>query len=194
MDADLAVIADLSGEARERLSKRPVGNVSHVVDALMKQHGPLEATRATLALGVLAAEVKSLEKSRERQLGRNVEDYFPPTVAFTPPATPAHSGPTFTKFAEDHIEYSLGAREIRANTVGQHRQTYVLFQQVCGDKTIDAYTRKETGQFYETLRKLPAMYGKAARWRGLSRRDRREAAERRVGAADIQDTQAPLYV
>ncbi|KQT74915.1 integrase [Methylobacterium sp. Leaf465] len=53
-------------------------------------------------------------------------------------------------------------------TAAQAGATYRLFADVCGDKPLDAYTRKDAGRFRERVERLPSDYGKHPRYRGLS--------------------------
>ncbi|MCJ2113462.1 site-specific integrase [Methylobacterium sp. E-025] len=53
-------------------------------------------------------------------------------------------------------------------TAAQAGATYRLFVDVCGDKPLEAYTRKDAGRFRERVERLPSDYGKHPRYRGLS--------------------------
>lgn len=53
-------------------------------------------------------------------------------------------------------------------TAAQAGATYRLFVDVCGDKPLGAYTRKDAGRFRERVERLPSDYGKHPRYRGLS--------------------------
>lgn len=53
-------------------------------------------------------------------------------------------------------------------TAAQAGATYRLFVDVCGDKPLGAYTRKDAGRFRERVERLPSDYGKHPRYRGRS--------------------------
>ncbi|KQP33277.1 integrase [Methylobacterium sp. Leaf104] len=53
-------------------------------------------------------------------------------------------------------------------TAAQAGATYRLFADVCGDKPLGAYTRKDAGRFRERVERLPSDYGKHPRYRGLN--------------------------
>lgn len=52
-------------------------------------------------------------------------------------------------------------------TAAQAGATYRLFVDVCGDKPLGAYTRKDAGRFRERVERLPSDYSKHPRYRGL---------------------------
>jgi site-specific recombinase XerD len=52
-----------------------------------------------------------------------------------------------------------------------------MFQEVCGDLAVNAYTRRHLSDFYNTLRALPALYSKDKRWRGRTLQEVVEAAK-----------------
>src|SRR4029079_16781152 len=72
---------------------------------------------------------------------------------------------------------------------GQNEATFAMFQQVCGDLPVTAYTRSHLSDFYNVLRGLPALYSKDKRWpredhvRARARGVRRRAGLGRLGSA-----------
>jgi hypothetical protein len=65
----------------------------------------------------------------------------------------------------------------RGQTRAQNEMTYRLFVECCGDRPVETYTRHDTAAFYGMLRKLPSLYAKDVRWRGMSLKQIIGAAE-----------------
>lgn len=65
-------------------------------------------------------------------------------------------------------EHQVQTKRWDNQTAAQAGATYRLFADVCGDKPLGAYTRKDAGRFRERVERLPSDYGKHPRYRGLS--------------------------
>ncbi len=50
-------------DTRDALAARDTRNMGHIVDRLMQRHGPPEAQRDDLAIGVLEAQVRAHEEA-----------------------------------------------------------------------------------------------------------------------------------
>src|SRR5207302_10262123 len=55
----------------------------------------------------------------------------------------------------------------RGQTLAQNTATYRMFIAHRGDRSPNQYTRSDLTSFYDTLRKLPALYARSPAWRNL---------------------------
>ncbi|QEX23354.1 integrase [Hypericibacter adhaerens] len=170
IDADLTIIDHLIGEAAEALARRDVRSVAATVDRLMAEHGLPVEQRPALAMGVLQAQLKVLETARQRVLGQHPELALDGTSRqpVGAPEVPAAPGPLLSAALPNFIDYMVTEEGWRGQTKTQSETTFRLFVEWCGDKPLQAYTRKDTAGFFDMLRKLPALYSKDKRWRDLS--------------------------
>jgi hypothetical protein len=82
------------------------------------------------------------------------------------PPTAEPSGPLFSKALPAYVEHAVTDKGWRGQSRDQNETTFSMFQEVCGDLPVNAYTRRHLSDFYNTLRALPALYSKDKRWRG----------------------------
>lgn len=163
--ADLELLEHLLWDAREALGQRDFDSVAHTVDELLVKHDLPQGSRRALTLGVLKADIEIAKRSLDRLRGYS-EDRHEPFVRSTPP-----SGPKLSVVLPGFVEFMVVEEGWRAQTRAQNDATYRLLLEWCGDKGIQAYTRRDLDGFYEMLRKLPALYSKDRRWRGRALRD-----------------------
>jgi hypothetical protein len=134
---------------------------------LIAEHGLASEDRAKIAHGILQANVQALSVIRGRVLGREPPISFdPPAAAPAPPPPSTPCGPPLSQELPAFLEWVETAKPVRGQTLAQNETTYRMFLEVCGDKPITDYTRRDTGAFYALLPKLPAQYAKDKRWRG----------------------------
>ncbi len=178
VDADYEEVSGWLSDAREALARRETHMVMTTVDNLMAEYGVPEEYRKALAMGVLAANVELLERVQARVVGHDWEDLAapPPAVLPSSPAPQETPGVTFSEFAKDYVEFAVTEHGWKGQTKAQSEKTFAMFQEWAGDRPLKAYTRADTGAFYGMLRKLPAMYGKDKRWRGLTLKEIVEAS------------------
>jgi len=69
----------------------------------------------------------------------------------------------FENFAENQVIAGAWERQ----TQSQSRASFRLFIEVAGDLPLAGYARKDAGKFREAVQRLPADYGKAAKYRDL---------------------------
>ena len=175
VEADLEIVDLLLSDAREDLATRRVPKTAaKEADALMKAHGLPEYQRTALALGILRARVQVFEKSRERLFGAVEPIELEPPLAEQqvsqqegPTQPAAHSGPPLSELLPNFIEFMVTAGGWRGQTRAQNETTYRMFMEVCGDKPVQAYTRRDATTFYDLLRKLPALWSKKQDWREM---------------------------
>jgi integrase len=80
----------------------------------------------------------------------------------------AASAPLFSERAKEYREKRLRLKSWEGQTALQARKTYELFAEVCDDRPIAGYTRQDAVRFIRLLQELPADYGKAPRYRGMT--------------------------
>jgi integrase len=170
VDADLELVDHLLSDAREALARRDVRSVAATVDRMMVRHCLPEEMRIPLAFGVLRVNVQAWERSRDHVVNGAVDpiDLIPNAVSPVV-TTPAPSD--LRKLSDrlpDFLDLMTTEEGWRGQTLAQNQATYRYFAEVCGDRRPDCYTRQDLATFYDTLRKLPALYSKKPVWRGLS--------------------------
>lgn len=170
MDQD--VIAVALSEARQALAARDFPSVQDTVAILLKEHGLPDSAVNALAYGVLEANVRVFEEAQRRTYGRSPVVLLPDTPAAAPAALAASTpvapvGPLFSALLPKYIDLAVKEKGWRGQSLAQNKATFAMFQEVCGDLPVTAYTRTMLSDFYDTLRALPALYSKDKRWRGL---------------------------
>lgn len=172
VELDRATIAVALDDARRALAARDFPSVEDTVRHLMKDHGLPEGARSQLAYGVLEADVKIFEEQQRRTLGKSplvlLDD---PRAIAAPPSPSTAAGPLFSKALPTYIDLAVKDKGWRGQSKAQHEATFTMFQQVCGDLPVTAYTRSHLSDFYNVLRGLPALYSKDKRWRDLPLRE-----------------------
>jgi hypothetical protein len=180
VDVDLDTVALCLSDAREALAERNFKSVDSNVTRLLEQHGLPESDRKRLAYGVLEAHVKLLEEVEKRILGRSpvfFTDDAPTLAGRAPERSQAQPGPLFSEALPAYVDLAVKDKGWRGQSKAQNEATFAMFQEVCGDLPVNAYTRRIVSDFYTTLRALPALYSKNKRWRGLPLKEIVEAAK-----------------
>lgn len=178
VDADLAAIDEMLGDAREALARRDYSTVAGTVAEIMAEHGLPDGAMKWLALGLLEANVRFLDEARRRTLGHAfmlAPPYMQAGTAMasgdlsTSKATDASpsSKPVFSELVPDFVEWREKSG-VRAHTVLQDRPTLRFFQEIAGDKPVDLYTRGDVSKFLARMQEFPANYGKSPRDKELS--------------------------
>lgn len=173
----LRMLREALDDTRDALADRDAKNHSHTVDALMRQHSLPEDARRRLGVGVLEAEVRRLEEAVKWASGKaslvlpaDLADPTPDQPAAGPPPPPPPPAPP-KPLASAVVEQAMRLREERGgvlrHTVRQERTTLRLFLEIAGDKTPAEYTRQHVTHFLDTLRRLPASYGKSPKDKAL---------------------------
>jgi integrase len=180
-------------EAKRYLASRDIYMLEHRVARLMRQHELPQGMRSAIEVGVLEAEVRIYEEALKRARGEvplvllpEVPGAAPSTAPMAAPEPAAAIVPGIPTVcaprASALVEPFFGRRESldRAThqVMGQERGTLRRFIEVCGDRPIDDYRRGDITGFLDTLRRLPAAYGKSPKDKDRTLADIIEGADR----------------
>jgi hypothetical protein len=174
VDADAEIISHLLADAREALARRDYRSVADTVDRLARAHDIPDDLRTELAHGVLRANVEALEEAERRVVGdypplRSADAPAPVTATKTTDTAPR--GPLLSTFLPTFVDQMVTQQGWTGQTKAQNEPTYRMFTEWCGDRAPKAYAKSDLADFHDMLLKLPALYSKDARWRGLSLRE-----------------------
>ena len=193
-------------DVKEALARNELQRANQWVDALLEREGfdaEIDAvSRARLQQGVLRASCEVAEAMRKRFEGDfNHTPADGVLVASTPP-NPNREGATKSpaKPKKDASGFTVEAEQFRLarvrrgvwdpQTALQARKTYELFVELCGDRPIAGYVREDAVQFKNLLSDLPAVYGKAPKYRGMQAKDvvlaSLDSGEPRLSARTVQ--------
>ncbi|AQS87462.1 phage integrase [Neoasaia chiangmaiensis NBRC 101099] len=109
---------------------------------------------------------KSARSPGEEALTKLSEQVAALTQLVQPPAP--NPSPLFSEASETFL--SLKAKKAKPSVMGEHRNTYRRFVEICGDRPIRDYTGEDAGLFKNMIEQLPVHYGK-------NRKDTRPVAE-----------------
>jgi len=180
----------LVDQARADLANSAFGSVRMITNAMLARHvGPdvqveksdaRRVSHAMLRAGIEAAE--ALKARAEGDFNYEPKDKLlaaalagsmmaPTTEAQPAPATVepiAPEGPPFTQAAEEFRLAQIRRKVWEQQTGLQARKTFALFAEQFGDQPLSSFTRHDAAAFKELLEDLPANYGKAAEYKGMS--------------------------
>jgi integrase len=92
----------------------------------------------------------------------------PPCAPESPAPRGGTAGPPLSEVGAAFRDTQVATGAWDHQTAGQARATFRLFVEVCGDKPLAAYTRRDVGLFRDRIQRLPNDYGKHPRYRDLS--------------------------
>ncbi|MBI1212960.1 MAG: tyrosine-type recombinase/integrase [Alphaproteobacteria bacterium] len=171
LDAEIA-------SARIELRDRLYDHQGPLIDEIMEKYTVPTHLRQVLAHGILRARLEALEIIRERTLSdsssllRDDEraEVIAPLSRKAEPAlkAPDNLGPMLSAVLPDFLTAMTEDVGWSGQTRAQNEATYELFLRVCGDEAIISYERRHLGDFYNLLRRLPALYAKSPAYRGKS--------------------------
>jgi integrase len=177
-ERDLTQIDNLIASLRISLARRRFYIKEHDADAIIGAQEATEDQRRELALGLLQADIQTLEQSREWLTNGLTEDIAAApaaqvsqgavAAAVTPTPAVEATGPTLTEALPAFLSYMTNHKGWRGQTLAQNTTTYRMLEEVCGDKPVASYTRRDTTAFYDLLRALPADYSRNKQWKGLT--------------------------
>jgi integrase len=156
-------------DARDALAARDPKNLASRVDTLMARHRLPESARDRLGVGVLEAEVKLHEEIIRRARGEvplvlTEEAPSPALPLRGPPASPAPKNkpkPLASTLIEPHFTKRSKTAGVSGQTINQERTTLRMFLEVAGDLPVDTYDRGHISAFLDTMRRMPATYGRS---------------------------------
>ncbi|MDR3500908.1 MAG: tyrosine-type recombinase/integrase [Parvibaculum sp.] len=90
-----------------------------------------------------------------------------PQVAVQVAEAVVFSGPPLSEVLPNFLDLMTKDQGWKGQTLAQNSTTYRMFQQVCGDRPVQAYRRTDLAIFYDTLRGLPSMYSRKAEWHDM---------------------------
>ncbi len=183
--------------AREALACNRLDEARFLAEGMLKKQGIVirelppddlaRAEQAMLRAGVDAGEALKARyegdfnyEPRDRLLKLKLDALDERTTQTAQPVvTPTASAPAETRaetenvppFSDVGIKFrasQLATKDWDQQTAAQAGATYRLFVDVCGDKPVSAYTRKDAGRFREQVQRLPNDYGKHPRYRDMS--------------------------
>lgn len=172
------------GKAKEARAKCNVGEVQEDVSRLMDTHGLPVGMRYRLGIEILGARVAAYQEAIARATGEaptitahyRMTETAPPatgaadcTDAVTPLAAP--SAPLASSLVDAFIQHRQEWGKVTLRQQDEERASVARFIEVAGDKPPAAYQRRDLTTFFNTMRKLPQSYGKAARDKGRTLAD-----------------------
>ncbi len=94
----------------------------------------------------------------------------PRCPATAPPSTTSLSPrPSASSLIEPHLVIcGSGEKPKSSHTIGQDRRSLEMFVEVCGDRPLSDYSRRDVTHFLATLRKLPTNHGKSPKDKDLT--------------------------
>ena len=194
-------------DVKEALARNELQRANEWVNALLEREGVDaeidDVSRARLQQGVLRASCEVAEAMRKRfegdfnhtpADGRLVESTPPhpkgPEEATKSPAKPKKVGSGFTVEAEQFRLARVRRGVWDPQTALQARKTYELFVELCGDRPLAGYVREDAVRFKNLLSDLPAVYGKAPKYRGMQAKEvvlaSLDSGEPRLSARTVQ--------
>ena len=174
---DLKFAESAIAEQRDEISRRYLSpSFEEYAQELIEKHSLPASVLPDLAFDLAQLRLQVLEKERE-WLVHGPAEVIPlpqavPEPVKSPPAAeaqapvapePAKVLPKLSELLPDFME----VMSWKGQTQKQNRATYGMFIEVCGDRPPCQYARGDVSAFHTALRKLPAMYAKAAQWRGM---------------------------
>jgi integrase len=183
----LGMLEACLADTRDALADRDPRNVRQQVDALIARHGLPEDVRHRLGVGVLEVQARLYEEAIRRARGEvplvlAEEAPFPASApAPSIPAAPrAKSKPLASTLIEPHFAKRATTAGISGHTINQERTTLRMFLEVAGDLPVDTYNRGHVSTFLDTMRRMPATYGR-------SPKDRNRTVADLIAEADEKD-------
>ena len=183
---------DVAAKTRDALACNRLGDAAVVTESMLykQQIAPssldaselAQARQAILRAGVDVAEALKARyegdfnhEPRDRLLKIKLAEVDasagpPDPVRGTPVSagSQAPAGPLMSEAGAAFRDTQVATGGWDKQTSHQAGATFRLFIDICGDRVLGTYTRKDAGRFKEMIERLPANYGKAACYRDLS--------------------------
>jgi hypothetical protein len=183
--ARIAHYKEVSERTKQSLGGNQFADAQFVSDAMLRKHklaGTLkrneinQVRQAILRAGIdLADHMKARyegdfnhqpqDKLLKTQLA-NLAPIQAGLITEKPPSKPP--GPLFSELSKKFLGRQVQTRAWEKQTANQAEKSFDLFIEINGDLPIEAYSREHAARFKEVIERLPANYGKAAAYRGLT--------------------------
>ncbi|MEE8629165.1 MULTISPECIES: site-specific integrase [Methylobacterium] len=186
----------MAARARDALGCNRLEEVGFVTVAMLRKqgiaaadlepHAVAQARQAMLRAGIDVAEALKARyegdfnfEPRDRLLKMQLAALdeapkAPPTENTAAPrpaekeAVPPHAPELFSAVAAAFRNTQAATNTWDNQTASQAGATFRLFVDICGDRPLAAYTRKDAGHFRSLVERLPNDYGKHPRYRNLT--------------------------
>ena len=170
---DLETIGYLLSDAREWLALRETKRVEPELSELMELHELPEDQRVPLGIGLLQVNVQQLEKAHQRLLGATEPIVLEDPASSVPAAsleTQEKSAPDilFSEALPRFVEVMEKDKGWTSQTLNQNNASFRMFAELCGDKPVQSYSRRDLTMFYDMLRGLPSLWSKTPIWNELT--------------------------
>lgn len=181
---------ELADQARADLASSAFGSVRMITNAMLaRRFGPdvqvdksdaRRVSHAMLRAGIEAAE--ALKARAEGDFNYEPKDKLlvaalagsimmataDAPAASAPVESVAPEGPLIAQTAEEFRLTQIRRKVWEQQTGLQARKTFALFAEHFGDRPLSDFTRRDAAIFKELLEDLPANYGKAAEYKGMT--------------------------
>lgn len=213
--SSIALYRDLSSRSRMALATNNFSHIHMTSAALIEEHLGRGATlgkvdqrklqQALLRASIEVAETfvarlegdfnyepadKLLVAALEDACSSEAEAQTTRPIQSFAAASPSPAGPLFNAYAAEFRTAQTRRGKWEEQTSLQARKTFALFSAHAGDRPLGGYLRTDAHQFKALLQDLPADYGKAAKFRGMSAADivaaTKEADLPRLSARTVQ--------
>ena len=194
-EARIGFYTDVADRSRHALACNEFASAWFATEAMLRKNGLAgrleakeikQAQQAMLRAGIDLAEAMKARyqgdfnhEPRDRLLRQKIDAIFQaPTGpgAETPASRPVQpasdmldiEGAHLSAAAERFCRERVTAKTWEKQSALQSGKSYALFIEICGDRPIVKYTRKDASRFKDVLQQLPGDYGKAAQYQGLT--------------------------
>jgi integrase len=184
----VAHYSEVLDRTQKDLATNNFGSASFITATLLKKHGMTQALgergvrqvqQAMLRAGCDLAEAMKARwegnfnfEPKDKLLKVELDQAMPPVPPERATSNVApQTGDVFSVRAEGFREAQVRRKVWEKQTALQARKTYSLWHEVSGDRLLAGYVRTDAVRFKNLLQDLPADYGKAAKYRGMSAED-----------------------
>lgn len=198
--------AELAKTSKEALARNDLSGSALIAEAMLRKHGLMDdvsmddirqVRQAFLRAGIDVAEAVRARyegdfnhepKDKLLRAALDAAPIAPPSPS--PLKSPDKLTPRLSELTSRFLEDRADSKHWRAQSGNQAKKTFELFIDIIGDRPVDEYQRFQAGEFKDALQKLPADYGKAAEYRGMTPQQiasahlMQPAAERESGLAN----------
>jgi site-specific recombinase XerD len=183
--ARIAHFKEVSERTRKSLGSNQLADAEFVSEAMLRKHklaGTLKRNEINqVRQAILRAGIDLADHMKARYEGdfnhqpkdqllkaqsAHVAPIQPKPATETQASKP--TGPLFSEIAKTFLGRQVQTRAWEKQTASQAEKSIDLFIEVNGDLPIETYTREHAARFKEVIQRLPANYGKAAAYRGLT--------------------------